>query len=93
MENSCKLDISSLKAHYNAGNYEQFINEYEGFKDTEAYMNLTKEDKDELDRLYQLAKAELDRKKGLEQKGVPTKLKLDDLNQYENDVQNSITMN
>ena len=68
MENLCKLDISSLKELYNEGNYEQFISEYEGFMDTDAYGNLTEKEKGELDNLYRLAKKELARKKGLEQK-------------------------
>lgn len=97
MENSYKPDKNAgknrLVALYKKGEYRNFITKYEAFKKTEAYRNLTKEDKRELERLYRLAKDELDRKKRLEQKGVPTKLKLNDLNQYVNDTQNSITMN
>ena len=67
MENSCKLDISSLKELYNEGNYEQFISEYEVFMDTEAYGNLTDKEKGELDNLYRLAKANLASKKDSKQ--------------------------
>lgn len=97
MENSYKPDKNAgknkLVALYKKGEYRNFITKYEAFKKTEAYRNLTKEDKRKLERLYRLAKDELDRKKGLEQKVGPTKLDLDDLNQYANGAQNSITMN
>mgnify|MGYP000971399672 CR=1 FL=1 len=72
MENSYKPDKNAgknkLVALYKKGEYRNFITKYEAFKKTEAYRNLTKKDKDELKRLYRLAKDELDRKKDLEQK-------------------------
>ena len=67
MENSCKLDISSLKKLYNEGNYEQFISEYERLMNTDEYKNLAIGVKNELDSLYKLAKAELGNKKNSEQ--------------------------
>ena len=67
MENPCKLDISSLKAHYNAGNYEQFISEYERLMNTDEYANLAIEVKNKLDSLYQSAKTKLASKKDSEQ--------------------------
>lgn len=79
MEKSCKQGISSLKALYLEGNYEQFISEYEVFMDTEAYGNLTEKEKGELDNLYRLAKKELARKKGLKQKVDKTNQELPSL--------------
>lgn len=67
MENSCKLDISSLKNLYNEGNYEQFISEYERLMNTDEYKNLAIGVKNELDSLYKSAKANLASKKDSQQ--------------------------